>query len=110
MWTHPDATIQYYTSNMILNVHLDASHLSAKNARSCAAGYYFLGSIPCDNEPIRLNDAIHIIRTILRLVAASAAEAELGTPFLNAKEAKIIQLILKELGHPTLITPQWWEL
>ena len=32
--THPDATIQYYESDMILNFHSDASYLSAKYARS----------------------------------------------------------------------------
>ena len=36
---------------------------------------------------------------MLKLVAASAAEAELSTLFLNAKEAKVLQLILHELGH-----------
>jgi hypothetical protein len=29
-----------------------------------------------------------------------AAETELGALFLNAQEAKIMQLILTELGHP----------
>jgi hypothetical protein len=38
-------------------------------------------------------------------VAASAAEAELDTLFLNAQEAKVIQLILEELGHPQPPTP-----
>jgi len=66
---------------MILNIHLDALYLSAKNARSRAAGCYFLRSIPQDNEPIRLNGAIHIISTILHLVAGSTAEAELWALF-----------------------------
>jgi hypothetical protein len=43
--------------------------------------------------------------TILKLIAASAAEAELGALFLNAQEAKIMQLILTELGHPQPPTP-----
>jgi hypothetical protein len=38
-------------------------------------------------------------------VAALAAEAELGTFFLNTQEATVIQLILKELGHPQPPTP-----
>ena len=37
---------------------------------------------------------------ILKLVAVSAAEAELGALFLNAKEAKILRFTLLELGHP----------
>jgi hypothetical protein len=32
--THPDATIRYHTSDMILHIHIDASYLSVSNARS----------------------------------------------------------------------------
>jgi hypothetical protein len=87
MWTHPDAIIWYRASDMILNVHCDASYLSAPRACSHAGGYFFLGSIPQDGDSIKLNGAMHITCTILKLVAASAAEAELGTLFLNAQKA-----------------------
>jgi hypothetical protein len=105
MWTHPDAKIRYRASDMILNVHSDASYLSAPKARSRAGGYFFLGSLPRDGDPIKLNGAIHVTCTILKLVAASAAEAELGALFLNAKEAKVFRLVLAELGHPQPPTP-----
>ena len=52
-----------------------------------------------DGKPIRLNGNIHITCAILKLVAASAAEAELGVLFLNTQEAKILRLILYKLGH-----------
>jgi hypothetical protein len=91
MATHPDAKICYRASDMVLNVYSDASYLSASNARSRAGGYFFLGTI---------NGAIHITCTILKLVTASAAEAELGAVFLNAQEAKVLHLVLEELGHP----------
>ena len=39
------------------------------------------------------------------MVEASAAEVELGALFLNAQEARIIRLILLELGHPQPPTP-----
>ena len=97
MWTHPDAKIRYRASDMILNVNSDASYLSAPQARSRAGGYFFLGSMPRDGDPIKLNGAIHITCTILKLVAASAAEAELGALFLNAQEAKVLRLTLEEL-------------
>jgi hypothetical protein len=104
MATHPDAIVRFYKSDMILNVHSDASYLSAPRARSRAAGYFFLGSMPTDGQPIFLNGAIQVICTILKFVAASAAEAELGALFLNAKEAKIIRLTLQELrGIPSLL-------
>ncbi len=38
-------------------------------------------------------------------MAASDAEAELGTLFLNAQEAKVIWLVPEELGHPQPPTP-----
>ena len=64
MWTHPDAKIRYRASDMILNVHSDASYLSAPKARSRAGGYFFLGSISRDAGPIIINGAIHISCTI----------------------------------------------
>jgi hypothetical protein len=84
MWAHPDAKIRYRASDMSLNIHSDASYLSAPKAQSHAGGYFFLGSIPQDAELIFINGAIHITCTILKLVAALATEAELGALFLNA--------------------------
>ncbi len=84
MWTHPDAIIWYCASDMILNVHSDALYLFAPKACSRAGGYFFLGIIPQEGDPIQLDGAIHITYTILKLVAASTAEAELGALFLNA--------------------------
>ena len=56
--SNPDAKVQYRASDMILNIHSDASCLSAPRARSQVAGYYFLGSVPTDDAPIKLNGAI----------------------------------------------------
>jgi hypothetical protein len=104
MWTHPNAKIRYQASDMILTIHSNASYLSAPCACSCAGGYFFLGSLPVDGNPIKLNGAIHITCTILKLVAASAAEATLGALFFNAQEAKVLRLTLDKLGHPQLPT------
>ena len=41
MLTHSDANIHYYTLDMILNVHSDASYLSCADAKSRAAGIFF---------------------------------------------------------------------
>jgi hypothetical protein len=105
MWTHPDAKISYQASDMILNVHSNASYLYTPHARSHVGGYFFLGSLPIDGNPIKLNGAIHITCTILKLIAASATEAELGALFLNDQEAKVLRLTLSELGHPQPPTP-----
>jgi hypothetical protein len=103
--THPYATIRFRTSDMVLNIHSDALYLNAPAARSRIGGHFFLGWIPRDHLPIKLNGAIHVISTILKFVAALAAEAELGALFVNAKEGRIIRLILHELGHTQPPTP-----
>ena len=53
--THPEAKIRYRASEMILQIHTDASYLSEPKARSRAAVHYFLGWLPQTNQPIRLN-------------------------------------------------------
>ncbi len=104
MWTHPDAKIHYRASDMILNVHSNASYLSAPRAHIGTGGFFFLGSFPVNGDPIKLNGAIHITCNILKLVATLAAEAELGALFLNAQEAKVLQLTLLEHGHSQPLT------
>eukprot|EP00957_Ditylum_brightwellii_P055084 4174983-Ditylum_brightwellii.AAC.1 len=42
--THPNATIYYMASNMILTVHSDASYLLESNARSRASGHFYLAN------------------------------------------------------------------
>jgi hypothetical protein len=103
--THPLAVIRYYASDMILQIHLDASYNNEPKACSTAGGHYFLGKPPHDGLPLFLNGAIYSLCTVLKLVAASAAEAKLGALFLNIQEAQILCLILHEMGHPQPPTP-----
>ena len=93
--THPHATIRYYASEMILNIHSDASYLPESRARSRTAGHFFLGSIPKKSEPIPLNGAIYVHSGIIKFVVNPEAEAELGDLFINTKEGKILRTILK---------------
>jgi hypothetical protein len=44
--THPDATIRYHASGMILHIHSDASYLSVSNARSRLGGLFFKATNP----------------------------------------------------------------
>ena len=90
---------------MILQIHTDASYLSKPKARSRAAGHYFLECFPQNNQPIRLNSAIYTLCTVLKFVASSAAEAELGALFLNIKEGRVLRLTLAEMGHTQPPTP-----
>ena len=98
--SNPDATLRFKASDMVMNVHSDASYLSESDARSRACGHFFMGWSPTDGDPIKLNGAFFTLCTILRFVVASAAEAELGALFLNCKEGMIFRLTLEELGHP----------
>ena len=103
--THKDATIRYVASNMVLNIHSDASYLSEPRARSRLGGTFFLGCMPTDTEPIQLNGPILTIANIYKFVVASAAEAELGALFYNCQDGTILRLSLEELGHPQPPTP-----
>jgi hypothetical protein len=103
--TNPNAKIRYWASDMILQIHSDASYLSEPKAKSRASGHYFLGWLPVDGQPIKLNGAIFTLCTILKFVAASAAESELGALFLNIKEGRVLRLTVTEMGHPQPPTP-----
>jgi hypothetical protein len=103
--THPNATVRFYASDMLLQVHSDASNLNKPDGRRTAGGHYFLRKLPINNQPIVLNGAIYTLCTILKHVAAPAAEAELGALFLNTQEVKILRLMLQEMGHPQPPTP-----
>jgi hypothetical protein len=48
--THPDATIRYHASDMVLHIHSDASYLSVSSARSRLGGLFFLGNNPPSNK------------------------------------------------------------
>ena len=71
--THQCATIRYYASDMILNIHSNASYLSEVRARRCSAGLFFLGSVPINYKPIQLTGTIYVHSCIIKFVVASAA-------------------------------------
>jgi hypothetical protein len=74
--THPNTTIRYHASNMILNIHRDASYLSISNARSRLGGLFFLGNKSPKQE--KLNGSILNVAAVIKNVVASAAESEVG--------------------------------
>jgi hypothetical protein len=111
--THPDATLRYHASGMVLHVHSDASYLSEKKARSRAGGYFFLSdplanplqAPPPDSPPPPSNGAVHVHSSILVPVLSSATEAELAALFHNGKEAAMLRTTLEDMGHPQPATP-----
>eukprot|EP00957_Ditylum_brightwellii_P172381 13123491-Ditylum_brightwellii.AAC.1 len=52
-----------------------------------------------------MNGPLLVYSTILCNVMVSAAEAELGALFVNAKEAVALRITLEELGHLQPATP-----
>ena len=98
--THSDATIRFYASDMVMNIHSDASYLSEANAHSRACGHFSMGWRADPTKPIKLNGAFFTLCAILRFVVASTAEAELGALFLNCKQATLFRVTLEEMGHP----------
>eukprot|EP00804_Cyclotella_cryptica_P024318 CCRYP_015306-RA/>CCRYP_015306-RA protein AED:0.36 eAED:0.36 QI:0/-1/0/1/-1/1/1/0/360 len=81
--SHPNAGVAYRASDMILAAHSDASNLSKTNARSRAGGHFFLSKN--DHYPNN-NGAVLTIAQIIKAVMSSAAEAELGVLYINARE------------------------
>jgi hypothetical protein len=51
--THPDAMVRLHASDMIMNVHSDASYLLEANARSQACGHVFMGWKADPTKPIK---------------------------------------------------------
>jgi hypothetical protein len=100
--THPDAKIRFRHSDMILQVHSDASYLSESEARSRAGGISFLAGT--DHDP-NINGAIHVHSSIMKNVLSSATEAEVGALFHNAHDACSLRQALIDLGHPQPPTP-----
>jgi hypothetical protein len=101
--THPDATIRYHASDMILHIHSDASYLSVSNARSRLGGLFFLGNKSTEQDT--LNGSILNVASIIKKVVASAAESEVGACFHNAQSGAPLRVTLTELGHSQLPTP-----
>ena len=95
--TRPDAKIRFYASDMILLTDSNAAYLVLPNAKSRAAGYYYLSKLGI-NPP--LNGPIWIECRTLPLVASSAAEVEIGALFINTQRIIPIRLMLEEIGHP----------
>jgi hypothetical protein len=101
--THPDATIRYHASDIILHIHSDASYLSVSNAHGRLGGLFFCG----DKSPHKddLNGSILNVASVIKNVVASAAESEVGASFHNAQSGAPLRVTLTELGHIQPPTP-----
>jgi hypothetical protein len=101
--THPDATIRYHASDMVLHIYSDASYLSVSNVRSRLGGLFFLGNKYPEQDA--LNGSILNVAAVIKNVVASAAESEVGACFHNAHSGAPLRVTLTELGHTQPPTP-----
>jgi hypothetical protein len=69
--THPDATIRYHASGMVLHIHSYASYLSVSNARSRLGGLFFLGNKSPEQDT--LSGSILNVAAVIKNVVALAA-------------------------------------
>lgn len=105
LFTHPNATLRFYKSDMCLHIDTDALYLVAPEAKSCIAGYYYLSNNYTPTKPPtplhpKLNTPLHVECKTLKHVVSSAAEAETGGVYSNCTDAIPICNMLKALGHP----------
>jgi hypothetical protein len=88
---------------MVLKVSSDASYLSEPEARSRTGGHFYLGNN--DGRQRQINGPILCLSIIIKRVMSSAAEAEVGSIFSNAKESPPLRVMLEESGHRQPPTP-----
>ena len=91
-----ESLLTYQKSDMVPAVHSDASYLSEAEARSRAGGHFFVSN---NNEFPPNNGAILTVAQIIKAVMSSAAEAEIGAMFINARTAAPARKTLEEMGH-----------
>jgi hypothetical protein len=95
--SHPNASIRYCASDMILALDTDGSYLSEPEGKSRAAAYCYLTK---QNDPDFHNGAVLVLSAIIKHVMASASETELAALFYGCKEAIPLRTTLEEMGHP----------
>jgi hypothetical protein len=101
--THPDATIRYRASNLILHIHSDASYLSVLNTRSRIGGLFFLGNESPEQDT--LSRSILNVAAVIKNVVASAVDSEVGACFHNAQSGAPLRVTLTKLGRTQPPTP-----
>ena len=100
--THPEPTVLYGASDMILHNQLDAAYLVATGSRSRLAGYTYLGN-NMNNKQI-INGPISIIARIIKGVMSSAAVTEKRALYMNTRQLLPLRVTCEELGHTQLST------
>ena len=88
--------MRIHASDMILNVHSDASYLSETKARSRAGAFMCMGTELHGNRP---NAPVMYLSVIISTIVDSATAAEYAAAFIAAQAATSLRLTLGELGY-----------
>ena len=99
---HPNASITYRPSDMLLRAHSDASFLSRPNSGSVAGGYQYLGNRQNNHA---FNHPILTFSTLIPVIVASATEAEYAAVYANCVLACDVRRTLANMGYPQPPTP-----
>ena len=103
--SNPAATIRYHASDMVLEVHSDASYNSEPKARRRAGRHFYMGSKMATAISNTANGAVLATTGVMRAVLSSASEVEIGALFENCKKAAILRITLDKMGYPQPATP-----
>jgi hypothetical protein len=99
------AKVRFHASDMIMNIHSDASYLSELKARSRTCSHFLMGWQPANGKPIRINGVFHVSINILRFVTASTAKAELKALYHNCQTGIVFCQTIEAMGHKQPKTP-----
>ena len=108
--THPDATIRYVASDIVLRIYSDVSYVSEPKSQSRVGGYFTLTSrsIEPSKPPATIttpNGPIHTVTNIMKHVMSYATKSEAGGLFHNTKDGAMLRTTLSKMGHPQPPTP-----
>ena len=95
--SHRISIVHYKTSGTIVQIFADASYLSVSRAHIRSGGYHYLGN-KLDDPPN--NGDINTIFKIVMNVMGLAADAEIGSTYINAQDAALVKTCLINMGHP----------
>jgi hypothetical protein len=102
--THPNVTVQFHASDMILNVHSDPSYLSEVNPQSCLQPFFHGMETRCHKTHQIKWGVFHPLRnfTIRHCICR---RGQTWRPIPKLQTSHFFLLTLKKMGHPQPPTP-----
>ena len=89
---HPNVTLRYHASNMIIIFESDSTYLVLPKSCSRASAWYIISNNPAKHRKTMNNSPVHIMCNIIKNVMSSAAEAKTGGIFVATQCACPIRI------------------